>query len=123
MSKRKKKSGKSNPPRRRIGLPLLLGGAGALLIAAICLFAIFRGRTAPNVAICREKLALLEAEVFRNGTDLGKSPAGGQAGYAVFFSLSNTEERASVLCATGGSLRSAWDAAADKAEAFLDGGN
>ena len=93
MSKRKKKSGKSNPPRRRIGLPLLLGGAGALLIAAICLFAIFRGRTAPNVAICREKLALLEAEVFRNGTDLGKSPAGGQAGYAVFFSLSNTEER------------------------------
>ncbi len=123
MSKRKKKSGKSTPPTRRIGLPFLLGGAGALLIAAICLLAIFRGRTAPNVAICREKLALLEAEVFRDGTDLGKSPAGGQAGYAVFLSLSNTEERASVLCATGASLRSAWDAVGEKAEAFLDGGN
>ena len=123
MSKRKKKTVKSKqspqcPQRRRILLPLC---AAVFLLAAVCLLVHFSGRTAVNMAVYREKLALLESSVFESVSGLDKSPAGGQAGQAVFLSLCNTEERASVFCGTGADLRSAWKAASEKATAFLNG--
>lgn len=121
MSKQNKKPEKSNQlqPKKL----LTLCAAAVLLVAAVCFFVRGGRETASNTAIYQEKLALLEASAFENPSDLGKSPAGGQAGHAVFLSLCNTEERSSVFCGTGADLRSAWSAADEKATAFLTGSN
>lgn len=97
--------------------------AALILFAALCLTALLGRGGASNVKKYQEKLALLEKNVFQKETALGESPAGGQAGHAVFLSLCNTGERASVFCGTGADLRAAWDAADEKAMEFLDGGN
>lgn len=112
MSKQKKRSG-------RRGLLLLLCAAAVLLIVAAAVRS--GARTAANVSACREKLALLEARVLTEETEeaIGKDPAGGQAGYAVFFSVCNTAERASVFCGTGTGLHAAWDAASKTLLEFL----
>ena len=52
-----------------------------------------------------------------------KSPAGGQAGHAVFLSVCNTAERASVFCGTGPDLLSAWKHADAQVMAFLENSN
>ena len=78
--------------------------------AAIFLFLHFGGHTKPGITSYKEKCSLLEETVLteENERFLGKSPAGGQAGHAVFLSVCNTAERASVFCGTGPDLLSAW---------------
>lgn len=96
-----------------------------LLIMAVCLFVEFFGRTAPNVASYRKKIALLKSSVLTEEmkASLGKSPAGGQAGQAVFLSVCNTAQRASVFCGTGADLDSAWKNAEDQVRKFLENSN
>ena len=92
---------------------------------AVCLFVRFFGWISPNTAVFRKKLALLERQIMTEETAeaLGKSPAGGQAGHAVFISVCNTAERASVFCGTGKDLRAAWKDAEAQTEKFLKKGN
>ena len=121
---------KKNNPVKKIApwlkqhaLPLLCGAA-VLLAAAVCLlFLHFNKPAGPNVAVYKEKLALLEASVLTEETQstVGASPAGDQAGQAVFFSICDTTERARVFCGTGPDLPSAWNDADRKATAFLKG--
>lgn len=51
-------------------------------------------------------------------SELGNNPAG-DAGHAVFLSVCDTKERASVFSGTGKTLDEAWEAADENAEAFL----
>lgn len=117
----KKKSAKNAPSRRKTDLLFPLCAGLALLIAAVGLFVWFLVRTPSNVAAYKEKLALLEAAALTDETQsaLGQNPAGEQARYAVFLSLCDTTQRASVFCGTGVDLRSAWDAADTAVTDFL----
>lgn len=117
MSKQNRKTAVPKLTGKKLLLPLC--AAGALIIAALIVY--FSGRTSSNVEIYQKKIALLEPGVL--AAETGKSPAGGQAGQAVFLSLCDTTERASVFCGTGPDLRSAWEAAVKKAEDFLAGSN
>lgn len=107
-------------PYRR---PFFIVGFLLSMAAAILIYAC--RRPAPNMTACREKLALLEEHIFTEEMQISdeKSPAGGQAGQAVFLSVCNTEERARVFCGTGADLKTAWKNAAAEVEAFLGGGN
>lgn len=93
--------------------------------AAIFLFLHFGGHTKPGITSYKEKCSLLEETVLteENERFLGKSPAGGQAGHAVFLSVCNTAERASVFCGTGPDLLSAWKHADAQVMAFLENSN
>lgn len=126
MSKQKKNSvtKKPAPAKKRMWIFLCVMAA-VVLVAAICLFVHFRGRAAPNVTAYKEKVSLLEASALTKETNavVGENPAGGQAGYAVFFSVCNTTERASVFCGTGPDLRSAWKAADEQVTSFLADSN
>lgn len=105
---------------------LLFSACGMiLLIMAVCLFAGFLFRTAPNVASYKKKIALLERNVLTKEmtASLGKSPAGGQAGQAVFLSVCNTAQRASVFCGTGADLQSAWKNVDTQVRKFLTNSN
>lgn len=123
MSKKDKKAAEKASFRQKIRPFLPLCGVVALLIAGACLPLLFRERTDPNVAAYKEKLALLEAAALTEETRavLGKNPAGEQAGYAVFLSVCDTTERASVFCGAELDLHSAWKAADAKATEFLSG--
>lgn len=99
----------------------LLCAAAVVLIAVVCLLAWCSGRAVSNVAVYERKLARLQASVLTAETreQLGRSPAGGQAKQAVFLSLCDTTERASVFCGTGPDLDSAWENADAQVRAFL----
>lgn len=115
----KKKAAKNVPSRRRnLLIPIC---TVALLAVAVGLFVYFRGRTPSNVAAYKTKLALLEAAALTEETQstLGQDPAGEQAKYAVFLSVCDATDRASVFCGAGEDLRSAWDAADEKVTEFL----
>ena len=77
------------------------------------------------VAEYGKKLELLRERALTEETKAraGQSPAGGPAGQAVFLSLCNTRERASVFTGTGPDLETAWDNADKKAREFLRGSN
>lgn len=124
MSKKNKKPAKSTAQKKRNRLLLPLCG-GVLLIMSVCLFVFFSGRKPPNVKTYQGKLALLESAALTQETvdAVGKSPAGGQAGHAVFLSICDTTERASVFCGTGSDLRAAWKAADKQVTDFLSGSN
>lgn len=121
---RKKKTAKSQLLRQHKER-MFICCAAILLVMAVCLFVRFFGWISPNTAVFRKKLALLERQIMTEETAeaLGKSPAGGQAGHAVFISVCNTEERASVFCGTGKDLRAAWKDAEAQTEKFLKKGN
>ena len=78
-----------------------------------------------NVMAYEEKIALLKNSAMTEETQekIGKSPAGGQAGNAVFLSICDTSERASVFCGKGVDLASAWDAANEQVITFLENSN
>ena len=82
-------------------------------------------KASSNVIAYEEKIALLKNSAMTEATqeEIGKSPAGGQAGNAVFLSICDTSERASVFCGTGGDLASAWDAANEQVITFLENSN
>lgn len=122
MSKIEEKNAKSIPFKGRNSLLILFCGA-ALLTAAVCLFAYFSRQTASNVTAGKEKLALLKSAALAEETvdTVGKSPAGGQVGHAVFLSVCDTTERASVFCGTGPDLEAAWKAADEQVMDFLAG--
>lgn len=122
MSKKKSKAVTKGVLPQKKPLLISLGLVIAVfLIAVICLFVHFSEKRAPNVAAYKEKLALLEASALTKETEdvIGKSPAGGKAGNAVFLSICDTTERASVFCGTGPDLRSAWEDADTKVVDFL----
>lgn len=99
-------------------MPILCIGLLIVITAAI-----WSGtRMAPSMAEYQKKLAALEACVLSEEIQdaVGKDPAGEQAGYAVFLSVCDTTQRASVFCGMGDSLRSAWDDAGGQAEKFLE---
>lgn len=107
--------------RQKKQLLFFLCAAIAILIVVIGLLVHFIGPTASNVAIYKEKLALLESSVLTAETEqaVGSAPAGEQPGQVVFLSVCDTTERASVFCGTGSSLRAAWSAADKKVTEFL----
>lgn len=121
MSKQKKNPTRKKAAQRKKIILISCCAAAAIFVAAVGLFVHFNRVAAQNVTAYREKLALLEAEVLTDETEesIGKNPAGGQAGQAVFFSVCNTTERASVFCGTGPDLRSAWDDADRQVTDFL----
>lgn len=79
----------------------------------------------PNVLTYKEKLALLESSVLTAETEaaIGENPAGGQAGYAVFLSVCDVTERASVFCGIGPDLYAAWSNADNQTMDFLSESN
>lgn len=124
MSKKRKTKAARRPQTKKKPKLSLWLGAAALAGLCLCLWLARRGSAdASNLAIYKGKLALLEEQVLEIEASLGKSPAGGQASQAVFLSLCNQEERASVFYGTGADLRAAWQEADQKAAAFLEGGN
>ncbi|MCI8539832.1 MAG: glycosyl hydrolase family 88 [Oscillospiraceae bacterium] len=104
-------------PGTKLLLPLCV--AGVLVLAA--LLTCLTQRAPSNVAVYQKKLSLLAPSVL--AAETGKSPAGGQAGQAVFLSLCDTTERASVFCGTGPDLPAAWEAASEMAKDFLANSN
>lgn len=137
MSKQKKKPAGKKVSQQRKNLWIFLCAAAVVMIAVVGLVVHFSGQTAPqdrplgagpketNVEVYQRKLALLEAGALTEETEeaIGKGPAGGQAGYAVFLSVCNTAERASVFCGTGADLRSAWGNADTQVMEFLSNSN
>lgn len=122
---KEKKRITKNKPLRQHQKWLLPFCAATLLLTAIFLFVSFWGWTDPNVADYKKKLALLKKNIMTEETivSLGKSPAGGEAGQAVFLSVCNTAERASVFCGTGADLNSAWRDADARVKEFLKNSN
>jgi len=105
----------------RIGIWMLAVCACVLLILTSC------GTADPgsavqegsNVTRYREKEALLRAQLTGAVlTELGSAPAG-EAGHAVFLSVCDTSERASVFHGTGDTAEAAWENADRAAEEAL----
>lgn len=73
----------------------------------------------------REKIGVLRTAAVTEETErlAGVSPAGSQAGQAVFISICNTEQRADVFAGTGENLESAWDSADRKVRDYLKQNN
>ena len=70
-----------------------------------------------DAGLLRKKITLMKEQLVTEDMiyELGSEPAYG-LGHAVFFSVCNTEKRASVYCGTGDDLESAWEAASKQAE-------
>lgn len=101
----------------------LTGTAAVLLLIVVGLLIQTKRQTISNTEIYQEKIELLESSVLAQEAVLPTSPAGGQAGQAVFLSVCNTAERASVFCGTGTTLEAAWKNADKKVLKFLEGSN
>lgn len=97
---------------------LLLCGCAVVCLLAVALVWVLRGFH--NTDAYREKADLLRAEALsdQNLLEYGINPAGG-AGYAVFLSVCDTTQRASVYTGTGPDPFSAWEDADGKTEAAL----
>ena len=130
----KKKSGKNSAlfKKRNWWLPVCI--LILIILGVLLTLAYLRRDTVPhadstevsgNVMAYEEKIALLKNSAMTEATQekIGKSPAGGQAGNAVFLSICDTSERASVFCGNGGDLASAWDAANEQVISFLENSN
>lgn len=78
------------------------------------------GQQQSDTGAYEEKIALLRQQVVTDAlqAELGKSPAGG-VGHAVFISVCDTAQRASVFTGTGEDLAAAWDAADHAAKTAL----
>ena len=81
------------------------------LFVMLCVALLMAGLSA-HAESFSEKAALLKAQVVTGDMieALGDAPAG-DAGHAVFFSVCDGEDRASVYCASGDTLEAAWTAA------------
>lgn len=120
--RKKRVSGKSHL-YLSIFIVLALVGAGAAYFAARAAGAGLARSSA--LADYKRKAGLIRQEALseESRAAAGESPAGGQAGHAVFISLCNTQERAAVFTGTGADLEAAWDSADKKAREFLKGSN
>lgn len=90
-------------------------------VVAVCLIAalvLLMGNS--GVPVYREKADLLKAETLTEDIrwELGSNPAGG-VGHAVFISVCDTQQRASVFMGTGADLDDAWTNANKKAESAI----
>lgn len=105
----------SPPAKKRPHTAILFAAAAA---AVIILITFLVGNTAPKQY--SEKIALLEKQICTAELreTLGRAPAG-EAGHAVFISVCDTMERASVYSGTGRNLASAWRAAEKAASTAL----
>lgn len=129
MSKKKSKTKAARKavrrqPPKKWRWPLVC--CGALLVLCVALVVIkMNGPSKSNVTLYKEKLNLLAEQVLaeKNRALLGNSPAGGQAGQAVFLSVCNGEERAMVFSGVGADLDEAWKTADAKVTEFLLGSN
>lgn len=115
MSGGKKQASRKEREASRRRAALLCVCLAAVLAAALPAY--FRLRAPANVRAYQEKAALLRAAALAE--DYGPSPAGGQAGQAVFISVCNTRERASVFHGTGPDLKTAWENADGQVRVFL----
>lgn len=104
--------------QKKVSLRACLMVTGGVLLIWWCWYLFY---PASNVVKFQEKSTLLKSDVVTEeiANVIGKSPAGGPAGYAVFFSICNTEERSRVFCGTGGDMESAWEKAETKVKKFL----
>lgn len=95
----------------------------AVIVAAVIIFILFSGGSdkEAGIKLYQEKISLLKAEALTAETysALSGSPAGGQAGQAVFISICSKEQRASVFTGTGADLDSAWESADAKVQEYL----
>lgn len=84
----------------------------------ICVLAACGAQDTEAAEAFRAKAELLRQEALADWVreELGTRPAG-EAGHAVFFSVSDGEKRARVFTGTGETVDAAWDAACEKAEA------
>lgn len=123
MSKQKRATERKTLPTKKMAF--FVCAVAVVLLIAGGLFVHFSGQTASNIAVYKEKISLLRANVLIANTEasVGKSPAGGQAGQVVFLSVCDTTERASVFCGTGADLQTAWNAADKQVMNFLEEGN
>ena len=122
-TRRRKKTSGNRHLYLSIFIMLVLVGAGILYFGAqVAGDGLARSSA---VAEYRKKAALIKERALCEETReaAGESPAGGQAGQAVFISLCDTHERASVFTGTGPDLETAWDRADRKAREFLKGSN
>ena len=92
----------------------------AVLLAAAFLFNRESGAGEADTALFLEKAGLLRPYVLADWVELevGVNPAG-SAGHAVFLSVCDGTQRASVYTGTGKTLAEAWDAAVEHAEKAL----
>lgn len=94
---------------RRLFLPLL----SLLFLLSAC------GKAEPLDETLEEKSNLLWEQVQQSWEDPDSPPAG-DAGYVVFFSVSDGTSRASVRCARGDTLRGAWEGAVEKIKGVVE---
>ena len=108
---------KLSPSARRI---VFLACAAALAAAVLLGIHIFR-ENRPGLLSYREKIGLLRDSALSEATRgaLGADPAGEKAGNAVFISICDTAQRASVFTGVGADVDAAWDAADDRVQDFL----
>ena len=111
------KNRQHSPGARRI----TLFACAAVLAAAVLLgIHIFR-ENRPGLLSYREKIGLLRESALSEATRgvLGADPAGEKAGNAVFISICDTAQRASVFTGVGADVDTAWDAADGRVQDFL----
>ena len=109
----------------------LIPGAVILLAAVILLIIFLNGNSGSTVKVdngkgielYKEKISLLRTSALTEETidALDGSPAGEQAGQAVFISICDKENRASVFTGVGSDLETAWNDADNKVLKFLEG--
>ena len=92
---------------------LLVVVAAAIAIPLLC-------RKKKDTTLFNQKADLLRESVMEDwvGVEVGVNPAG-NAGYAVFLSVCNGEERASVYTGVGKNLVTAWDKAVTRTDKAL----
>lgn len=108
---------KLSPAARRF-LPFLC----AAVLAALVLLLVFLFReNRPGLASYRDKIGLLRESALSESTRnrIGAAPAGSKVGHAVFLSICDTRQRASVFTGVGPDVDAAWDAADRQVQDFL----
>ncbi len=111
---------KEAPKTGRLIAFCLLACAALLAVAGFSWFVVSHGGQA-RIRAYQEKLGRLRGSALTDEVraELPDDPAGEQAGYAVFLSICNTEERASVFTGTGANLDAAWNDADRQVRSFL----
>ena len=123
MSKKVKRKKKAEPKKRQINWKLWLIPCAVILLGLLILLVYRDFYNKEGVRLYEEKIARLREDALTEETRsaLDGRPAGEQAGQAVFISVCDKEQRASVFSGIGSDLDSAWKNADKKVRKYLKG--
>lgn len=122
IPKNKKKSSAANDAARSRRF-LIIAAVVIIAIVATVIVSYILDNNRKNGIIdsFEDRAALIKSEALSSDIldEIGENPAGEDAEYAVFLSLSDGSERANIFSGTGKSLDDAWSSAYGKADAFV----